>query len=77
MQGVVITQTISEVEEHSDLAEGGVKQPRESSDSDKEQTTQELIHNINVDLQLTLVGHTNTRWIQVKPKKGKKGRYAP
>ena len=73
MQGVVNTQAISEVEEHSDPSQGGAKRSHESSNSDKEQPTQELIHNINVECQLTLVGHANTRWIQVKPKKGKKG----
>ena len=39
MQGVVNTQTVSEEEEHSDLAQGGVKRPHESSDLDKDQPT--------------------------------------
>ena len=72
MQCVVNTQIDYGVEEHSEPAQGGVKRPHESSDSDKEQPTQDSMHKINVERQLTLVGPANSGWIQVKPKKGKK-----
>ena len=62
------------IAEHTDPAQGGAKRPHESSDSNKEQPiVGSTLKNIE-ECQLTIVGPANAGWIQVKPKKGKKGR---
>ena len=72
MQGTDNAQNDSGIVEYTDLEQGGDKQPHESSDSDKDQTTGDLMHKNIEEHQLTIVGPTNLGWIQVKPKKGKK-----
>ena len=59
--------------EHTDLAPGGAKRPHESSDSNKEQP---IVSSSPKDFdgqQLIVIGQPTGGWIQVKPKKGKKG----
>ena len=68
------TQNDSGIVEYIDLARGVAKWSHESSDSDKEQSAGDLTHKNIEEHQLTIVGPVNVRWIQVKSKKGKKGR---
>ena len=73
MQFTVNTQKDSRIQELIDPAEGGVKQPHESSDSDKGQPIVASTLRTIEDHQLNIVGLANAGWIHVKPKKGKKG----
>ena len=64
------------IEEHTNPAQGGSKQPHESSDLDKVQPTIGLMLKNIEERQLTIFDLPNVGWIQVKPKKGEKGRTA-
>ena len=73
MQCTENTQKDSGTVEHKDLAQGGAKIPHESSYSNKEQPiVGSPLKNIE-EHQLAIIGHSTAGWIQVKPKKGKKG----
>ena len=72
VQYMTIIQKESRTEKHTDPAQGGAKRPHESSNSNKEQTFVGTLP--NEECQLTIVSPANAGWIQVKPKKGKKGR---
>ena len=74
MQSKTYTQQESGLSEHIDLATSGIKRHHESSDSDKDPPSEVVVHNINEDRQLAIVALSKVGWIQVKPKKGKKGR---
>ena len=63
----------SGIMDQSELALGGAKRPHESSYSKKEQLPMGSLENRNDGRQLEVVGQTTSGWIQVKPKKGKKG----
>ena len=60
--------------DNSYLVLGGAKRPHDSSDSDKEQLSMEIPDSRNDGRQLAVVGQSTGGWIQVKPKKDKKGR---
>ena len=74
MQCKTYTQKDTGLFEHTDLALGGAKRHHESSDSNKYQTPVDSMHKINEEQQLAITSSSNAGWIQVKPKKGKKGR---
>ena len=73
MQSKTYTHQESGLSEHIDPATGGIKRHHESSDSDKDPPPEVVVDNINEDQQLAIVAPLKVGWIQVKPKKGKKG----
>ena len=72
-QNKTYTQEDYEASDHIEPTLGGVKRHHESSDSDKEQPPVDNMHIKNEERQLVITSPSNAGWLQVKPKKGKKG----
>ena len=73
-QNKTSTQKDYDALDHTDLTLGGVKRHHESTDFEKEPPPVDNMHISSEERQMVIASPSNAGWIQVKPKKGKKGR---
>lgn len=73
-QNKTSTQEDHDALDHTNQTLGGVKRHHESSNSDKEPPLVANMHISSEERQMVIASPSNAGWIQVKPKKGKKGR---